>query len=313
MRWWLVGAVLLAALVVAVVLGQGPQGPAAPPRLRGSEPAPSPADAPPTVTTTTTINTRVIHDCSGRAAVAAHINAASSTGLAWEPFHRAEVGWLIYAPLIAREIHVLGCGADTPAFADALATWQGAHGLPADGVFSGQTWGVLYQELTRRRPIALGMRVGCPAPPAPERLETIRVEEGYMGQAAQARPGVLAAYRRMVADARAADPQIAADPQALTIFSGYRDPARDALRCLTEGNCDGVRRARTCSPHRTGLALDITVGARPGGRVDSTEDANRLAQSRTPAYRWLVANADRYGFVPYPFEPWHWEWTGEAP
>ena len=35
--------------------------------------------------------------------------------------------------------------------------------------------------------------------------------------------------------------------------------------------------------------------------------------SRTPAYRWLVANADRFGFVPYPFEPWHWEWTGEAP
>ena len=32
-----------------------------------------------------------------------------------------------------------------------------------------------------------------------------------------------------------------------------------------------------------------------------------------PAYRWLVANADRFGFVNYPFEPWHWEWTGEPP
>jgi LAS superfamily LD-carboxypeptidase LdcB len=35
--------------------------------------------------------------------------------------------------------------------------------------------------------------------------------------------------------------------------------------------------------------------------------------SGTPAYRWLVANAGRFGFVNYVFEPWHWEWTGEAP
>jgi LAS superfamily LD-carboxypeptidase LdcB len=31
------------------------------------------------------------------------------------------------------------------------------------------------------------------------------------------------------------------------------------------------------------------------------------------AFRWLVANAYRHGFVNYAFEPWHWEWTGEAP
>ena len=35
--------------------------------------------------------------------------------------------------------------------------------------------------------------------------------------------------------------------------------------------------------------------------------------SRTAVYRWMVANAARFGFVNYPFEPWHWEWTGEAP
>ncbi len=32
---------------------------------------------------------------------------------------------------------------------------------------------------------------------------------------------------------------------------------------------------------------------------------------QTPAYRWLLANARRFGFVNYVFEPWHWEWTGE--
>jgi LAS superfamily LD-carboxypeptidase LdcB len=31
------------------------------------------------------------------------------------------------------------------------------------------------------------------------------------------------------------------------------------------------------------------------------------------AYRWLVSNARRYGFINYAFEPWHWEWTGEKP
>ncbi len=43
---------------------------------------------------------------------------------------------------------------------------------------------------------------------------------------------------------------------------------------------------------------------------DTTEDANRLFQSKTPTYRWLVANADRFGFFPYVFEPWHWEYAG---
>jgi LAS superfamily LD-carboxypeptidase LdcB len=32
--------------------------------------------------------------------------------------------------------------------------------------------------------------------------------------------------------------------------------------------------------------------------------------TRQPTYRWLVRNAGRFGFVPYVFEPWHWEWVG---
>jgi LAS superfamily LD-carboxypeptidase LdcB len=59
------------------------------------------------------------------------------------------------------------------------------------------------------------------------------------------------------------------------------------------------------------MALDLVVGAAPGQRVDSSADANRLAMSKTPAYRWLVLNAPRYGFLNYAFEPWHWEWAGE--
>jgi D-alanyl-D-alanine carboxypeptidase len=112
----------------------------------------------------------------------------------------------------------------------------------------------------------------------------------------------------MVADARAADPAIASDRQALRIFSGFRSPESEDAKCLALGGCDNVTRA-PCSAHRTGIAFDIVVGSAPGGRVDSTEDANRLAMSRSPAYLWLVRNAHRYGFVNYVFEPWHWEWS----
>jgi LAS superfamily LD-carboxypeptidase LdcB len=72
----------------------------------------------------------------------------------------------------------------------------------------------------------------------------------------------------------------------------------------------GITRAQ-CSPHRTGLALDLVVGAAPGFTVDSSADPNRLHMSQTPAYLWMVKNAGRFGFVNYVFEPWHWEYVEE--
>ncbi|MCA1564182.1 MAG: hypothetical protein LC803_00720 [Acidobacteria bacterium] len=34
----------------------------------------------------------------------------------------------------------------------------------------------------------------------------------------------------------------------------------------------------------------------------------RALQTETRAYRWLVRNAERFGFCPYFYEPWHWEY-----
>ena len=59
------------------------------------------------------------------------------------------------------------------------------------------------------------------------------------------------------------------------------------------------------------MALDIVMGHAASFPVDSSADPNRLAMTQTSAYAWLIANAERFGFVNYPFEPWHWEWTGE--
>lgn len=243
---------------------------------------------------------------------AAAVNARNLTTLIVSPFGRREPGWEIYAPLTAREIGA-NCGPATEGFAAALARWQGGQGLTASGVVDEATLTALKVNWQDRRTfVRISGQSICPDPPAPGALAQATLAEGYGGKAIELRRGALAAYRRMAAAARAEAPAIAADPRNLTIFSGYRSPAYDAARCARDGNCDGRVRAK-CSPHRTGLAMDLYVGQAPGFGPDSTADANRLAQSRSPAYRWLVANGHRFGFVNYPFEPWHWEWTGEAP
>jgi hypothetical protein len=59
------------------------------------------------------------------------------------------------------------------------------------------------------------------------------------------------------------------------------------------------------SAHQSGRAIDFNLG----GRNDS---GNVAALRRLPAYRWLVANAGRFGFYPYEAEPWHWEYNPPA-
>ena len=241
---------------------------------------------------------------------AVEANTTSLTSLVWSPFGRAEVGWEIYLPLIQREI-ATACPATSEGFAAALAVWQQSRGLPADGMVSEAGFLILKSAVQARRPFVAVITAGdCPE--TPDLITEARRDEGSGGKTVWMRPTALAAWRRMAAAARAEVPEIASDANNLTIFSGYRSPSADAARCLTEGNCDGIVRAR-CSAHRTGLAADLYVGHAEGFSADSTADPNRLFMTRTATYRWLLANAGRFGFVNYPFEPWHWEWTGETP
>jgi D-alanyl-D-alanine carboxypeptidase len=243
---------------------------------------------------------------------AAELNSRSLRTLQWAPFRRPEVGWETYLPLIQQEIGA-ACPPQSPGFAAAFAAWQGDQRLYPNGVMSAEAFQHLKGLAQERRPVVmLAARGVCPRPPPERRLASGRPGEGYGGKEVQLRRRAFEAYRRMVRAAKAEDPEIARDPRNLTIFSAYRSPEYDAARCARDGNCNGVVRAR-CSPHRTGLALDLYVGEAPGYGPDSTADPNRLQMSRTATYRWLVANAHRFGFVNYPFEPWHWEWTGEAP
>lgn len=234
-------------------------------------------------------------------------NVASLTTLVWAPFRRAETGWAIYAPKIATEIGTT-CDVATPGFAAALGRWQGKRRLATTGAFDLPTFATMKARWQSARPfVHIDGKAACPLPPAT--LETAAPAESYGRKIIRLRSGALAAYRAMLAAAKRV-PAIAAEPRSLTIFSGFRDPATDAARCTADSNCNGIVRA-TCSSHRTGLAVDLWVGAAPGFSPDSSADINRAAMVAGPQYRWLLANSGHFGFVNYVFEPWHWEWTGE--
>jgi hypothetical protein len=236
-------------------------------------------------------------------------NGQSLDHLVWSPFGRLEVGWRVYAPLIEREIGY-ACPPATQGFASAYAPWQHHHGRPEDGVFKPDDFRRMLVDMELRRPfVQLTAKGICPPPPAPQALATATPNEAYGGKAVQLRAGALAAYRRMVSAARAQG--LAKGANVLKLVSGFRGPAEEASRCA-DGGCNTVTRAH-CSAHRTGLALDLYLPHAPGEDPTATDDGNRLAMVRSPEYRWLVANADRFGFLPYPYEPWHWEWTGEPP
>ncbi len=249
-------------------------------------------------------------DCEAAAfAGAARVNAVSLTALIWSPFRRPETGWEIYAPSVGREIGA-ACGPESGRFAEALARWQTAHRLTATGVLDEAAFMIMRNRWALARPFVwLTGGGGCPPGPTEADLASALPTESYAGKAIRLTRGSLAGYRRMVAAARAEKPEIAADRRLLAILSGYRSPEADAARCVRDNNCDTVARA-ACSAHRTGQAVDLALDAIPGHRPDSTVDVDRLRLVRSPAYLWMIARAGDFGFVNYPFEPWHWEWTG---
>jgi zinc D-Ala-D-Ala carboxypeptidase len=234
-------------------------------------------------------------------------NAGSRSAMAVNMFGRPETGWAFYEPLIANEIGT-SCGGATPGFAQALSTWQSAHHIPTTGLVDPATLGTLKQLWQQRRPFVVASQHGCPDPPDEQTLAQATPAESYGGKTIELHADALAAYRKMIASARKAG-VLPAGSNLGAIFSAYRSPASDAARCAAQQNCQGAVRAM-CSAHRTGYAMDINLGAAPGSRPDSSDDANRLFISQTPFYRWLVKNAAQFRLVNYIFEPWHWEYVG---
>ena len=243
---------------------------------------------------------------------AAERNTALRYELSWAFGGKQQRGWYLYAPLISRTIETEKDSA-TGDFASALSRWQKGLGLAPDGVLDDETLYRMVSEwqsarLKDKTPALPGQLLLAPTsdfydPSRPEELRQVERE-------------TYAAYKRMVA-AALADPSLglkgtasgslAPEEKFMKIVSSFR--SREYQENLRRQSPNSGRAGLAVnSPHFTGRALDLYVGGEPV----ETKDANRALQIQTPVYRWLVRNADRFGFKPYYYEPWHWEFVGDS-
>jgi hypothetical protein len=230
--------------------------------------------------------------------------------LDWAFGGKRQRGWHLYVPLIARLIETEQ-DAPTAGFAAALSRWQKAAGLSPSGVLDDDT---LYQMVSGWQAARLKEK----GYPRPDQLVLAPTSDFYdpsrPDELRQVERETYAAYRRMVA-AAVADPTsglkgtaeggLAPEEKYLRIVSSFRSREYQA-RLRAQSPHSGRAGLAVNSPHFTGRALDLYVGGEPV----ETKDSNRAIQVRTRAYQWLVRNADKFGFRPYYYEPWHWEYVG---
>jgi zinc D-Ala-D-Ala carboxypeptidase len=242
---------------------------------------------------------------------AAAANLVLSDESVWTFGGKEQHGWYLYTSLISR---MLGTeeGPGTKAFALALAHWQQTSGLTPTGVLDEDTLNAMVVKWQAAR---IKNRDVAPA----EQLVTLSSAEFFdperLEELRQVEKTTYAAYQRMLAAAikdpslhliHTSDDKLASTEKFLKIISAFR--SREYQEKLRRQSPSAGRAGLAVnSPHFTGRALDLYFG---GDLVD-TKDANRALQVRTPVYQWLVRNADRFGFRPYFYEPWHWEYVGD--
>jgi D-alanyl-D-alanine carboxypeptidase len=242
---------------------------------------------------------------------AATRNAALRNDLSWVFGRKPQRGWYLYIPLIARLVDTEH-DVHTDDFASALERWQNKSGLVGTGILDDTTLYAMVSEWQARR-----LKDRTPA--APEQLITAPPSDFFdperVDELRQVERETYAAYKRMVSAAvsdnslnlgRDANGQLAPTEHYLKIISSFRSRAyQEKLR--RESPHAGSAGLAVNSPHFTGRALDLYVGGEPV----ETNDRNRSIQVQTPVYKWLVRNAERFGFRPYYYEPWHWEYVGK--
>lgn len=150
-----------------------------------------------------------------------------------------------------------------------------------------------------------GGRITNKRDPAPADLVVVT---GYRGKRIRLHRLAAEAWRTMVAAARADG---IVHPLLLPT-SGYRSSQTQARlwrRALNRYGSPRVARKWVAPPggsaHQSGRAIDLWLGF-----GISSKNVRRMRQTR--AYKWLVNNAERFGFYPYQREPWHWEYNPPA-
>jgi zinc D-Ala-D-Ala carboxypeptidase len=240
---------------------------------------------------------------------AAARNATLRNDLVWTFGGKQQRGWYLYDLLIGETLDTRN-NPVTSDFAESLASWQKKMRLSPNGVLDENTLMAMVSQWQSKR-----LKNRTPA--EPNQLLTAPPSDFYdSGRAAELRQverNTHEAYKKMVA-AAIADPalklahtapgELAPRERYLKIISSFRSREyQDQLRQKSPNS--GRAGLAVNSPHFTGRALDIYVGGDP---VD-TKDSNRAIQVNTRVYQWLVRNAERFGFRPYFYEPWHWEYV----
>jgi LAS superfamily LD-carboxypeptidase LdcB len=265
--------------------------------------SPRPPKKTPVVSTSSATNTTAF-------TTAATANSSLRNEVTWTFGGKQQRGWYLYDLLISKTLNTQ----DDPAtsdFAASIAKWQKRRGLAADGILDEDALMSMVSQWQ-------GDRLKNRAYATPDQLMIAPTSDFYdpsrVDELRQVERSTYAAYKQMIA-AAIADPtlklahtssdQLAAKEQYFKIVSAFRSREyQDNLRRKSP-NAGSAGLAVNNSPHFTGRALDLYVGGSP---VD-TKDSNRAIQVNTPAYQWLVKNAERFGFRPYFYEPWHWEYV----
>lgn len=232
---------------------------------------------------------------------AASQNVALRNELIWTFGGKQQTGWHLYDLLIGKTVNADHDPLSND-FAASLSKWQKKSGLSSSGVLDENTLMAMISQWQRNR-----LKIRTPATqddlilaPSSDFYDPSRAPE-----LRQVERKTYEAYKEMIAAAHA-DPELklTSNDKYFKIISSFRSPEyQEELRRKSPNA--GSAGLAVNSPHFTGRALDIYVGGSP---VD-TKDANRAIQVNTPAYRWLVRNAERFGFRPYFYEPWHWEYV----
>jgi uncharacterized protein YcbK (DUF882 family) len=263
----------------------------------------------PVKTTARVTETATVNRSSTAFTAAAAQNATFRDELNWAFGGKQQRGWYLYDLLIDKTLNARDDSLSTD-FAESLAGWQKKRGLSADGVLDEDALMAMVSQWQSNR---LKNRASA----TPDQLLTAPATDFYdpsrASELRQVERNTYAAYKEMIA-AAIADPslklahtapgELAPGEQYLKIVSSFRSREyQDNLRRQSPNA--GSAGLAVNSPHFTGRALDLYVGGSP---VD-TKDSNRAIQVKTPVYRWLVRNAERFGFRPYFYEPWHWEYV----
>lgn len=220
---------------------------------------------------------------------------------------RLRSNWYLYVPLIQHTIET-EADADSTEFARAVALWQQKTGIAPTGVCDGNTFSKMTASWQARR-------LNSSQSPSGEKLFDAPIADFYDPTRDASRLKIeretYAAYKKMIQAAAkdlklklTATGDLAPEEKFLKIISAYRSREHQEQLRRAEPNA-GRAALAVNSPHFTGNALDLYVGGEPV----TSKDFNRAIQVQTPAYKWLVKNAHKFGFYPYYYEPWHWEYV----